>query len=142
MSVPSSVVRGIATPRVFVSVRQAVMVYVSQKSKRGLRSMYSDGKGWDPIDQSVREINSATYAALCVCIESEHLPCDVDPGFGMFPRRIADLADWYLSSAEHGQHELAEELGLTTNETIKYCRFTEKIIRRRLMNRGLLEEPT
>jgi hypothetical protein len=142
MSVPSYVVRGIATPRTFVSVRQAVMVYVSQKAKRGLRSMYQDCKGWDPIDQSVREIGSATYAALCVCIESEHLPCDIDQDFGLFPRRVADLADWYLSSAEHGQQELADDLGMSTADTIKYCRYTEQILRRRLRNRGLLVETT
>jgi hypothetical protein len=76
----------------------------------------------------------ATYARLVVVMESQRDPADLEDDFLLFWRRIEHLARWYGHSAQ----SLQDELGLGEQGLAGYCRFTERVLRRRLETRGLL----
>jgi hypothetical protein len=73
-----------------------------------------------------------------MCIERQRDDADLDDEFLLFGRRVADLATWYVSSAERGQVSLADAMGMTAYELARYCEVTESVIRRRMRARGLL----
>jgi hypothetical protein len=136
MSVPSYVVRDLCGGEVrrFKSVAHAVLWYVAQKEKRSLRGQSLE-RGTSRAPQSHIDEVQATYARLIVVMETLQDPADLEDDFLLFWRRIEDLARWYEHSAIH----LADELGMGEGETDKYCLFTERILRRRLIARDLLQ---
>lgn len=119
--------------RQFKSVAHAVLWYVAQKERRSLRANPME-RGASRAPQAYIDEQQATYARLVVVMESQRDPADLEDDFLLFWRRIEDLARWYGHSAVR----LADDLGLSTYELARYCRFTERVIRRRLEARGLL----
>src|SRR3954471_22703063 len=134
MSVPSSVVRELAGEvRQFKSVAHCVLWYVAQKERRSLRAVPME-RGGSRAPQAYIDAQQATYARLVVVMESQRDPADLEDDFLLFWRRIEHLARWYGHSAQ----SLQDELGLGEQGLASYCRFTERILRRRLEARGLL----
>lgn len=134
MSVPSSVARDLgAEGRQFKSVAHAVLWYIAQKERRSLRAIPME-RGAPRAPQAHIDAQQATYARLVLVMESQRDPADMDDEFLLFWRRVEDLARWYEYSAVH----LADELGMGEDGVNRYCRLTERILRRRLEARGLL----
>ena len=123
--------------RRFKSVKEAVLWYVAQKSRRSLRALPLESGSGRPRQEHVDQVQ-ATYARLVPCLEQERDAADLDDEILLFGRRVADLASWYVSSAERGQQSHADEMGMTAVELAQYCGYTESIIRRRMRARGLL----
>lgn len=127
-----------ADTRTFTSVRMAVIWYVTQKARRSLHSVPLESGSGRPPQEHIDQVH-ATYAKLALCIERQHDEADIDDEFLLFGRRVADLATWYVSSAERGQQSLADAMGFTPADLTKYCLFTENVLRRRMEARGLLD---
>lgn len=119
--------------RCFKSTAHAVLWYVAQKERRSLRAHPME-RGISRAPQAYLDAQQVTYARLIVVMETLQDPADVEDDFLLFWRRIEDLARWYEHSAIH----LADELGMSEDAVNSYCRFTERIVRRRLEARGLL----
>jgi hypothetical protein len=115
-----------------------VVWYVAQKVRRSLRSVPMERGSGRPSDEHI-DREHATYAKLAMCIERQRDDADLDDEFLLFGRRVADLATWYVSSAEKGQQSQADEMGMTPVQLTRYCEVTEAVIRRRMRARGLLE---
>jgi hypothetical protein len=124
--------------RQFPSLRKCVTWYLKQKIRR--RRMTADWDGSLGGACVSRDSFSATYAAVSKCLESQHMPCDVIEKFGPITERVVHLACWYEMSVERGEQFLADQLGMSPRTLAAYCELTESIIRRRLRERGLLEE--
>lgn len=119
--------------RQFKSVAHCVLWYVAQKERRSLRAHPME-RGISRAPQAYIDAQQATYARLVLVMETQRDPADVEEDFLLFWRRIEDLARWYEHSAIH----LADELGMSEDAVNSYCRFTERVVRRRLEARGLL----
>jgi hypothetical protein len=124
-------------PRTFPSVQAALLWYVVQKVRRGVRSVPLVRGSGRPSQEHVDEVH-ATYAQLSLCIEWPRDDADLDDEFLLFGRRVDDLVEWYVSRAEEGEAPLAERMGMTPLALARYCEVTESVIRRRMRARGLL----
>lgn len=134
MSVPSYVVRELGCEaKTFRSVAHCVLWYVAQKERRSLRANPMEW-GASRAPQAYIDEQQATYARLVVVMESQRDPADLEDDFLLFWRRIEHLARWYGHSAQ----SLQDELGLGEQGLAGYCRFTERVLRRRLEARRLL----
>lgn len=133
MSVPSYAAAELGEVRQFKSTAHAVLWYVAQKERRALRANPLE-RGTSRAPQAYIDAQQATYARLIPCFERQRDEADLEDDFLLFWRRIEDLARWYGHSAVR----LADDLGLSTYELARYCRFTERVLRRRLEARGLL----
>lgn len=76
--------------------------------------------------RSAFDVRDATFARIVACL-APRAPEDTDSDRKLTPRRIAKLLLWY---------ESAEQQPMGTNEA---CKKTQRQIRRRMTNRGLLE---
>src|SRR5689334_3597668 len=88
--------------RTFSGVKSAVLWYVTQKGRRSLHALPLE-RGSGRASQAHIDQTHATYALLAMCIERQRDDADLDDEFLLFGRRVADLATWYVSSAERGQ---------------------------------------
>lgn len=119
--------------RQFKSTAHAVLWYVAQKERRSLRAVPME-RGASRAPQAYIDAQQATYARLVVVMESQRDPADLEDDFLLFWRRIEHLVRWYGHSAQ----SLQDELDLGEQGLAAYCRFTERVLRRRLEVRGML----
>jgi len=134
--IPSQTLRELgAETRTFRTVKGAMLWYAGQLANR-LRVNRDFEAGVVP--RSTESINraNATFAALAGCLRSYH-PADTESP--LLGEHVLWLVAWYETTEGDGQY-LADWAEMSRWAFVKRCRKTERTLRKRMEQAGLLEE--
>jgi hypothetical protein len=125
--IPSQTLRELgAATRTFRTVKGAMLWYVGQLAAR-LRVNRDYEWGSTPRCEEARHVTNATFAKVANCLRGE-------PG-----ERVLWLVAWYETTEGDGGY-LAEQANLTRWAFVKRCKKTERTIRVRMEEAGILEK--
>lgn len=134
-----------AISRTFTSVKWAMIWYRQQAARRLWRCTVLE-IGTVPYSEEKKSEDGATYAKITACLRNPHPtdPEDQDEAaevrWHMSDDRLAWLVSWYEGDGWGDGTWLANKAGMNRWAFTRRCKKTERILRNRMEDAGLLEE--